>query len=132
MSLDIDALRPWVGRLESATEEVHHALIEIADLLEDGLDLIPEPRGRLDDRIDAAVDVVVLHHDLHLHLGQEVDDVLGPAIELGVALLPAEALDLGDGQAGHPDLAQGLADLLQLERFDDGGDLFHGELRKRS
>jgi hypothetical protein len=43
--------------------------------------------------------VVVADHDLDLHLGQEVDDVLGAAVELGVALLAAEALDLGDGQA---------------------------------
>ena len=81
--------------------------------------------GGLDDRLDAALGVAVLHHDLDLHLGQEVDHVLGAAVELGVALLPAEALDLGDGQAGDPDLGQRLAHLLQLERLDDGGDLFH-------
>ena len=55
--------------------------------------------GGLDDRVDAALGVAVLDDDLDLHLGQEVDDVLGAAVELGVALLPAEALDLGDGQA---------------------------------
>ncbi len=32
--------------------------------------------------------------DLDLHLGQEVDDVFGAAIKLGVALLAAEALGL--------------------------------------
>ena len=68
--------------------------------------ILPSPilpvLARLDDRLDAALGVAVLDHDLDLHLGQEVDHVLGAAIELGVALLPAEALDLGDGQAETP------------------------------
>jgi len=46
-----------------------------------------------------------------------------------VALLTAEALDLGDGQAGHADLPQGFAHLFELEGFDDRGDLFHGRLQ---
>jgi hypothetical protein len=43
-----------------------------------------------------------------------------------MALLASESLDLGDGEAGYPDVGQRLAHLLELERFDDGGDLFHG------
>ena len=39
------------------------------------------------------------HHDLDLDLGQEVHGVFGAAIDLGVALLAAEPLDLGDGHA---------------------------------
>jgi hypothetical protein len=58
----------------------------------------------LHDGLDAAIDVAVLDHDLDLDLGQEVDHVLGAAVELGVALLAAEALDLGDGQTRHADL----------------------------
>jgi hypothetical protein len=46
-----------------------------------------------------------------------------------MTLLAAEALDLGDRQAGHADLAERLAHFLELERLDDGGDLFHGGLR---
>ena len=71
---------------------------------------------------------VVRDRGLDLDLGQEVDDVLGAAIELGVALLPAEALDLGDGDALHADRRQGLADLVELERLDDGGNQFHDVL----
>ena len=63
---------------------------------------------------------------LDLDLRQEVDDVLGAAIELGVALLAAEALDLGDGEPGDADLGQRLADFVELERLDDGFDLLHG------
>ena len=53
----------------------------------------------LDDRLDRALDQRVADDHLDLHLGQEVDDVLGAAIELGVALLAPEALDLGHGEA---------------------------------
>jgi hypothetical protein len=43
-----------------------------------------------------------------------------------VALLAPEALDLGDGQARHAHIAQRLTHFFELERLDDGGDLFHG------
>ena len=43
------------------------------------------------DRLDDIVDEAVLDDDLDLHLGEEVDDIFGAAIELGMALLPAEA-----------------------------------------
>ena len=49
--------------------------------------------------VDAALDLAVLDHHLDLHLGQEVDHVLGAAVQLGVPLLAAEALDLGDRQS---------------------------------
>ena len=55
-------------------------------------------RGLLDG-LDDALDHVVVHGGLELHLGQEVDHVLGAAVQLGVALLAAKALDFGDGDA---------------------------------
>ena len=57
---------------------------------------------RLLDGLDGPLDQAVLDHQLDLHLGQEVDDVLGAAVELGVALLPAEALGLEHGDALRP------------------------------
>ena len=69
---------------------------------------------------------VVAHDELDLDLGQEVDDVLGAAIQLGVALLAAEALDLGHRQARDADLGQRLAHFVELERLDDRFDLLHG------
>src|SRR6476469_287521 len=47
---------------------------------------------RCGDRLDGFLGERVRHDDLELHLGEEVHDVLGAAVELGVALLPAEAL----------------------------------------
>ena len=42
------------------------------------------------------VEHLVGEHDLDLHLGQKVHDVLGAAIQLRMTLLAAEALGLDD------------------------------------
>jgi outer membrane protein assembly factor BamD len=78
------------------------------------------------DCLDAAFQLIFFHHHLELHFRQEVHHVLGAAIELSVALLPAEALDLGHGHAGNTDLGQCLTHVVELERLDDGFDLLHG------
>src|SRR6185437_567289 len=69
-------------------QQVEHEDLSITDLA--GV------RGLL-DRFDRAVDEVDVHCRLDLHLRQEIDDVFGAAIELGVTLLAPEPLDLGDG-----------------------------------
>ena len=79
---------------------------------------------RIADRFDRAVDELVRQHDLDLHLGQEVDDVFGAAIEFGVAFLAAESLGLGDGDALQPNLLQRLLHLVELEWFDDASIFF--------
>src|SRR5580692_961125 len=81
-------------------------------------------RGLL-DRLDRALDHRIFHDDFDFHLGQEVDDVFGAAIKLGMALLPAEALGLDNGDAFDADLVQRLLYLIKLERLDDRLDLFH-------
>src|SRR5699024_9651072 len=65
---------------------------------------------------------------LDLELGQKIRHVLGAAIQLGMPLLPAEALDLGHRHALDPDVGKRLAHVVELERLDDGGDEFHGKL----
>src|SRR5690606_34371607 len=84
--------------------------------------------GGLDDRLHGLLDHVVTQHHLDLDLGQEIHDIFGTAIELGVALLPPETLHLGDGQAGDADFGQAFAHLVQLERLDDRLDLLHPRL----
>ena len=79
----------------------------------------------LDHGLDGLLDAVVGQHHLDADLGQEIDHVLGAAVKLGMALLAAEALNLGDGQAADADLGQRFANFVELEGFDDGGDLFH-------
>src|SRR5262245_25937006 len=84
--------------------------------------------GRGDDRLDRLLHHVVAEHELELHLGEKVDDVFGAAIELGVALLAAEALGLGHGDALKADFLQRLFHLIKLEGLDDRFDLFHCSL----
>src|SRR3546814_10317106 len=48
--------------------------------------------ARLLNGLHGALDQLVLQDDLDFHLGQEIDDIFGAAVELGVALLAAEAL----------------------------------------
>src|SRR5690606_7694533 len=86
----------------------------------------PTGVGRLHDGPADLVDHVLAAGDLELDLGQEVADVLGAAVELGVALLAPEALHLRHRHALHTDALQGLLHLVQLERLDDRLDLAHG------
>src|SRR5450755_1892616 len=88
--------------------------------------------GGLDDGVDATLGVAILDDDLYLHLGKKVDHIFRAAVELGVTLLPAEALDLGHREARYADLGQRLANFLKLERLDDRRDLFHGLAPKSS
>src|SRR5207244_1589548 len=81
------------------------------------------------DRLDCLLEHLRLDGRLDLHLGQEVDDVLRAAVELGVSFLPTEALHLRHGDALHADRRQGLADLVELEGLDDCGYEFHAGLR---
>src|SRR5574337_61605 len=63
---------------------------------------------------------------LDLHLGQEIDHILGAPVQLGVTLLTAETLDLGDGNALHADGGEGFPHFVELEGLDDGGNELHG------
>src|SRR5258708_15297805 len=77
------------------------------------------------DGLQRPRDHLVREHDFHLHLGQEVDDVLGAAVQLGVAFLTAEALHFRDGQAQDAHVGQRFLHLVELEGLDDGLDLLH-------
>src|SRR6478752_1479636 len=105
-----DADRPLDGRYKN---------LAIAD---------PARLGGLDDRFDGAVHHVVSQYDLDLHLRQEIDHVLGPAIELGMPLLAAEALGFEDCDTLKPHLLKRLLHLVQLEGLDDRFDLLHAPI----
>src|SRR5262245_62039837 len=81
--------------------------------------------GRAADRLDRLLHHLVLEDELDLHLGQEIDDVFGAAIELGVALLPTEALGLQNGNALETDMIERVLHLVELEGLDDRFDLLH-------
>src|SRR4051794_7299407 len=82
-------------------------------------------RGRLHDDVDDISGVVVGNDDVETHLGDEVDGVLRAPVDLGVPLLPAVAVDLGDGQTVHPERLQRRLHVVELERLDDRGHESH-------
>src|SRR5205823_12252187 len=51
--------------------------------------------------------------------------VLAPPVNFGVPFLPAEAFNFGDGHPFDAKLGQRFFDLFELERFNDGFQLFH-------
>ena len=75
--------------------------------------------GRPPDRVDRPIDQFIGYHDLDLNLRQEVHDILGAAIELGVTLLPPE-WRVSDRLVGYPDAiaealnAAGAADVVLI------------------
>src|SRR4029079_12286603 len=73
--------------------------------------------GRLRDGFHHIVDQAVLDNDLDLHLWQEVDYIFGAAVELGMALLAAKTLHLGDGYAGDAGVMKGVLHVVELERL---------------
>ena len=73
----------------------------------------------------AAFTACVGQDDFDLHLRQEINGVLAAPIDFGVALLPAKTLDLGDGHALQAEFVQGVLDVVQFERFDDGFNFLH-------
>src|SRR5277367_6635810 len=81
--------------------------------------------GRAPDRLDRGTEILVRDHDLDFHLRQEVDDIFGAPIKLGMALLATEALRFQDGYALDSRLLQRLLHFIELERLDDRLDLFH-------
>src|SRR5271154_5388136 len=81
--------------------------------------------GRAPDRLDRGTEILVRDHDLDFHLRQEVDDIFGAPIKLGMALLATEALRFQDSYALDSRLLQRLLHFIELERLDDRLDLFH-------
>src|SRR3954470_24251934 len=58
--------------------------------------------GRRGHRLDDARHEIARDRHLDLDLGQEAHGVFGAAVDFGVTLLAAVALDLGHGEAVHP------------------------------
>src|SRR2546428_44333 len=81
--------------------------------------------GSIGDQPDDFVRQAIGVDDFDLHFRQEVYRVLAASVHLGVALLAAEAPDLGHG---HPDDARArerFLHVIERERLDDRLDLLH-------
>jgi hypothetical protein len=81
--------------------------------------------GRLDDCPRGRVYAVVGEHNLQFDFRQEIHGVFTAAVNFGVAFLPTESLDLGDGHAFDAYLTECIFDLLELEWFYDCFDFLH-------
>ena len=82
--------------------------------------------GGCRDGIGDLVDLVGRDRHFDLELRQQAHRIFGAAVDFGVALLTPESLDFGHGQPVHADRGERVADLVELERLDDGHDDFHG------
>jgi hypothetical protein len=81
--------------------------------------------GGVDDRLDGGIDLLVGEHHLDLDLRQEVDDVFRAPVELGMALLPTEALGLDHAEPLDADFLERFLHLVELEGLYDRFDLLH-------
>jgi hypothetical protein len=72
----------------------------------------------------------VLHHDLELHLGDEIHHVRRSAVDLFLTPRATEAFDLGHGHPLHSDLRERVLHFVELERLDDGFNLLHGAIAR--
>ena len=81
------------------------------------LPVLAELNDCLDDLVGQAID----DGDFDFCLGDELDGILGTPIDLGVPTLPAKAANFGDSDALHAHVADCLANIIELERFYNGG-----------
>src|SRR5262245_24937094 len=81
---------------------------------------------RFHDGVHRRLDEVLIDGDLQLDLVDQPHRQLMAAVDLRVALLPAEPLHINDRQPKDLDFVQSLFDGLQLGGRDDGVDEFHG------
>jgi len=77
------------------------------------------------DCLHHLVELLASDCDLEAQLGQEIHRVFGAAINLHVTLLPSITLDLVHGHAVNAEAGEGVAHLVELERFDDHDDQLH-------
>jgi hypothetical protein len=77
--------------------------------------------GRVDDCLDDLVGQGIHDGDFNFCLGYELDGIFGTPVDFGVTTLPTEAANVGNGDALHAHVAYCLANVIELERFDNRG-----------
>ena len=81
--------------------------------------------GRANDSGDGGLDPIIGQDHFDFYFGQEVHRIFASAIDFGVALLAAKALDFAHGHAFDADVTEGVLHLFQFERFYDCFDFLH-------
>src|ERR1700722_1648781 len=86
----------------------------------------PGPRP-FSDGLQNSGNQLIRRQDRDLYFGQEVNRILGAAVNLGMTLLTAEAPYLGYGYSLHADTVEALLYFIQLVRSDDRINALHHE-----
>src|SRR5918992_6033995 len=86
--------------------------------------------SRRDNRFSNGGGLTIVKEKFDFDLGEEIDNILCPAIQFGVPLLPTESLDFRDGHTVDAQLGKRFFHVVKLERFDNGFDLFHNDLHQ--
>src|SRR5437762_10305159 len=81
--------------------------------------------GGAHDFVHSFIHQIIGADDFHFHFREKVHGVLAAAINLGVTLLPAEALHFRDSHSFNSQFGERLFDLFELERFDNRFQFFH-------
>jgi hypothetical protein len=89
---------------------------------------VADPAGMsgLLDRLDRVFNQIVFDDDFDFHFREEIDDIFGAPIKLGVAFLPPETLGFGYREALNADVVKSFLHFVELERLDNRLDFFHG------
>ena len=72
--------------------------------------------------VDRRFEKLLVDGDHQLHLAKQVHRELVPAVDFGLAALPAKALHVHDRETEDLNVGQGLLDGLQAMRLDYGDD----------
>ena len=72
-----------------------------------------------------SIDAADFDNDLDLDLWDEVNGVFGAPVDLRMAFLSAESLDLGHGHSLDTDFAERIAHIIEAKGFYNGGDELH-------
>jgi len=67
----------------------------------------------------------VCHDEINLELGQKIHGVFAALVDFGLAPLVAAPLDFSQRHAFDSESSQGVFDILQPKRLNDGFYLFH-------
>src|SRR5262249_28652896 len=87
---------------------------------------LPSP-GAVGDRFHDRFGHLAAHRDFDFDLREKIHRVLRAAVDFRVPFLPAVTLDFADRHALHAKRRQRFANLIELERLDDGRDEFHAD-----
>ena len=97
-------------------DDLGHKDLSVADLA---------GAGRVTQKGDDFFGPAIRNHNLHFHLGQQVDLILLSAIGLFVPFLPAVAAHFTHGHPFNADTLHRGLHLVQFERLDDRFDFLH-------